>query len=366
MPNRPNMTIELPDAPLLDFSEPSSVVDTAMESPQEVSLADDLYISQIQPPSATEDSDPTHRVRNLSIISIPLSITEGINISADQTAVSASISRKSSLVDVMPAPQAPVSRRPSMIEPDPPLADDGAAFESGDVFPEYTLASPPKAKAASPKLTHTRASSSLQEPDMAALLARLEIENNALAEDPKSGIAAIGAHTGPNSAFEYNIRGTICSSLASLVIPDDALGMTPREFWALVTDDYKRALTTMPTMTPLMIHKGIPASLRSAVWVGITGASDPALQLEFDSLTERLQHEQPPNESIINKDLARCFPHHETFKDVDGEGQKMLGHVLKAYSLYDPEIGYCQGMAFVVGVLLLNMPAKDAFCVFVR
>ncbi|KAG9643386.1 RabGAP/TBC, partial [Aureobasidium melanogenum] len=32
----------------------------------------------------------------------------------------------------------------------------------------------------------------------------------------------------------------------------------------------------------------------------------------------------------------------------------------------DSEIGYCQGMGFIVGILLMKMDARDAFCVFVR
>lgn len=34
---------------------------------------------------------------------------------------------------------------------------------------------------------------------------------------------------------------------------------------------------------------------------------------------------------------------------------------MKAYSLYDPEVGYCQGLSFIAGALLLNMPDEQAF-----
>lgn len=40
--------------------------------------------------------------------------------------------------------------------------------------------------------------------------------------------------------------------------------------------------------------------------------------------------------------------------------------VVKAYSLYDQEVGYTQGLAFIVAALLLNMPDEEAFCVLVR
>ncbi|NXD88775.1 EVI5L protein, partial [Halcyon senegalensis] len=38
----------------------------------------------------------------------------------------------------------------------------------------------------------------------------------------------------------------------------------------------------------------------------------------------------------------------------------------QAYSLVDREVGYCQGSAFIVGLLLMQMPEEEAFCVFVR
>ncbi|XP_050179224.1 EVI5-like protein, partial [Myiozetetes cayanensis] len=40
--------------------------------------------------------------------------------------------------------------------------------------------------------------------------------------------------------------------------------------------------------------------------------------------------------------------------------------LFQAYSLVDREVGYCQGSAFIVGLLLMQMPEEEAFCVFVR
>ncbi|NXC19649.1 EVI5 protein, partial [Corythaeola cristata] len=41
-------------------------------------------------------------------------------------------------------------------------------------------------------------------------------------------------------------------------------------------------------------------------------------------------------------------------------------HLPHAYSLVDREVGYCQGSAFIVGLLLMQMPEEEAFCVFVK
>jgi hypothetical protein len=190
---------------------------------------------------------------------------------------------------------------------------------------------------------------------MASLLARLEMENHALATDPKAGIATNRAASTYNQSI-YQDSDT--QSLMSLHIPAEALGMSLGDFWAFVTRDYQEALAAMPTMTPIMIHKGVPDFF--------AGARDPVLYAEFDSLVQRLIHELPGFENIIDKDLGRCFPNHELFTHSSGEGQRMLGQVLKCYSLHDPEIGYCQGMGFIVGILLMKMEVHDAYCVFVR
>src|SRR5277367_4798495 len=63
-----------------------------------------------------------------------------------------------------------------------------------------------------------------------------------------------------------------------------------------------------------------------------------------------------PQEKLIRKDISRTFPKQDYFRQKDGpNGQESLFNVCKAYSLYDPEVNYVQGMAFVVGPLLLNV-----------
>lgn len=76
--------------------------------------------------------------------------------------------------------------------------------------------------------------------------------------------------------------------------------------------------------------------------------------------------QQSPCEKIIKRDIARTYPEIEYFRDEKGPGQGGLFNVMKAYSIHDSEVGYCQGSAFLVGVLLLQMPEEDAFSVLVR
>lgn len=53
--------------------------------------------------------------------------------------------------------------------------------------------------------------------------------------------------------------------------------------------------------------------------------------------------------------LGRTFPGHTYFASPLGPGQLALFNLLKAYSLLDPEVGYCQGLSFVAGILLLHV-----------
>lgn len=94
----------------------------------------------------------------------------------------------------------------------------------------------------------------------------------------------------------------------------------------------------------------------------MSGARDTHLE----GLYETLSVESTPFEKVIGRDLARTFPQVEMFKREDGPGQTDLGKVLRAFSLYDGDVGYCQGLGFIVAPLLMNMTDSEAFCVLVR
>lgn len=58
---------------------------------------------------------------------------------------------------------------------------------------------------------------------------------------------------------------------------------------------------------------------------------------------------------IIERDTTRTFPEQKHFAGLEREGQQSLFNLINAYSVYDPEIGYCQGIAFLGGILLFNV-----------
>ncbi|TLS27337.1 hypothetical protein PpBr36_04683 [Pyricularia pennisetigena] len=199
----------------------------------------------------------------------------------------------------------------------------------------------------------------------ALLLARLEQENAKLATNPKSAKARLidnkRKSRPPSMAQLRNmVTGPTPSALRYSMLPPPP--MTDLEFYAALVKDYEQTAARLPTLLSHKIRKGIPPPLRGVVWTSMSGARDVALEEQF----EYLSGESSPFECIISKDLGRSFPGVDMFREADGEGQRMLGRVLKCYSIYDPEIGYCQGLAFLVGPLLMHMPDKQAFCVLVR
>ena len=202
----------------------------------------------------------------------------------------------------------------------------------------------------------------------AFLLARLEQENNALATNPKAALARArstrkGTKVRPPSIQHLKklVNEPTKPSLRYSSVPEPP-PMTELEFWAALVNDYPQTAQRLPTLTSNKIRSGVPPPLRGVVWMSIAGSRDALLEHEYD----RLCGESSPYENLIGKDIGRSFPGVEMFRDPSGDGQQMLGRVLKCFSLYDEKIGYCQGLGFVVGPLLMHMGDKEAFCVLVR
>uniref|UniRef100_A0A3Q3EBT6 TBC1 domain family member 4 n=1 Tax=Hippocampus comes TaxID=109280 RepID=A0A3Q3EBT6_HIPCM len=112
--------------------------------------------------------------------------------------------------------------------------------------------------------------------------------------------------------------------------------------------------------------QGVPKSRRGEVWLLLCHQHrlcrrhpqrQPANDTPYRDLLKQLTAQQ----HAILVDLGRTFPNLEYFSAQLGAGQLSLYNLLKAYSLLDTEVGYCQGVSFVAGVLLLHMSEEQAF-----
>jgi len=83
----------------------------------------------------------------------------------------------------------------------------------------------------------------------------------------------------------------------------------------------------------------------------------PNMNADYSKLKSQLTSHQ----HAILIDLGRTFPNHGYFSGALGPGQCGLFNLLKAYSILDPEVGYCQGLPFCVGMLLMHTEEEPAF-----
>ncbi|KAL1132397.1 hypothetical protein AAG570_010352 [Ranatra chinensis] len=107
------------------------------------------------------------------------------------------------------------------------------------------------------------------------------------------------------------------------------------------------------------IRKGIPNEYRPAVWLQVSGANDKKSELEADLYIKLLagKHDTTMMETI-RTDLPRTFPDN-IFFSAAGEYQERLYRVLIAYGHHNKTVGYCQGLNYIVGLLLLVTKSEE-------
>ncbi|XP_011203102.2 TBC1 domain family member 4 isoform X2 [Bactrocera dorsalis] len=133
-------------------------------------------------------------------------------------------------------------------------------------------------------------------------------------------------------------------------------------------DSMKIANKKDPKVLAQAIKCGVPRSKRGDVWTFLadqhsmnTAPVDTKKFPNFNTPYHTLLKNLTEHQHAIFIDLGRTFPNHKFYKDPLGVGQLSLFNLLKAYSILDPELGYCQGLGFICGILLLHCDEADAF-----
>ncbi|XP_034386548.1 ecotropic viral integration site 5 protein homolog isoform X5 [Cyclopterus lumpus] len=190
-------------------------------------------------------------------------------------------------------------------------------------------------------------------PDDVELLAKLEQQNRLLETDSKSLRSMNGSRRNSGSSL---VSSSSASSNLSHLEEDSWI------LWGRIVNEWEEVRKKKEKQLKDLVKGGIPHHFRAIVWQLLCNAQNMPIKDQYSELLKMTS----PYEKLIRRDIARTYPEHDFFKEKDSLGQEVLFNVMKAYSLVDREVGYCQGSAFIVGLLLMQMPEEEAFCVFVK
>ncbi|ORZ12633.1 rab-GTPase-TBC domain-domain-containing protein [Absidia repens] len=211
-----------------------------------------------------------------------------------------------------------------------------------------------------------------------SILAQIERQNALLEKDPKSICIQSNELRGHYSTVQQLVTDyqplLYSPPLSNNNSDDDDLSDSGSDhwqqqqqimdwaFWQAVIQDPIHVAKKKHLLSIKVVRAGIPSHARGLIWQAICQSDCLHLETAYGQLCQ----DRSPHERIIQRDLTRTYPTIDMFKQENGPGQQAMCRVLVAYSLYDAHVGYCQGLAFLVGPLLMNMPEPQAFCVFVR
>lgn len=188
--------------------------------------------------------------------------------------------------------------------------------------------------------------SSLLQAKQAQISSRFGSKDRAQQEAITTGIRSI------KNTFN-EIKSTIDHMPAELLS-----GPIDWDFWTRVVENYDSVVESEQPELLEAVARGIPKEFRGIVWQSVAKSKSVVME----ELYMHLKSEASIHEKAIKRDLTRTsfFTNVEA---VDKAGE--LFNVIKAYSNFDPDVGYTQGMAFIAIPLIMNMTESECFCLLV-
>lgn len=122
------------------------------------------------------------------------------------------------------------------------------------------------------------------------------------------------------------------------------------------------AKLTYGTKLKRFVRKGIPGPHRRGVWMQVSGAQ--RMRAEEPEMYSSMLARDTVNQTVLDQivtDMPRTFPNNSNFDSTNPASmQAPLLRVLKAVANTNPKVGYCQGLNYVAGLLLLATRDEDA------
>ena len=240
----------------------------------------------------------------------------------------------------------------------PSLSEESARMPSSEGFSNVELLLSRIEKDIAEKSTEREHTASNNETDTEGRHSNMEEAEN----DRKKAEDEAGANLRAN--FESLLKDGRCESDADI----------DWNFWSRVVSDYTTLAKNEPKLLQSSLQQGIPPVLRGTIWQIITSSKNAELEEIYNTVLIHAEAQEGLDKAI-RKDVARTFPKLDYFRETVGEfkkavvgssGQESLFNVCKSYGNYDPDVGYMQGIAFIAGPLLLQMPDDEAFGLLVR
>ena len=149
-----------------------------------------------------------------------------------------------------------------------------------------------------------------------------------------------------------------------------------KEWKTILADESKRGEIPLS-----LIQRGIPHHMRKPVWKYLAALHEEEKDKTKtpSTATKIIESENPLSfaykeyqqlltgtveqhiKTQIEMDILRTFTTHTLFTHPDSIGRIKLQRILTAYAVYNPDIGYCQGMSYVVGLLLMYFEEAETF-----
>jgi hypothetical protein len=134
--------------------------------------------------------------------------------------------------------------------------------------------------------------------------------------------------------------------------------------WVQMMSQWTTFAAKNPDKIEARVRKGIPDCCRSQAWPLLLDLdSDPQGQRRA-SVEDIMRMGLPSCADAINRDLARTLPTMVMLRD--GKMRESLRRVMCAYANLDPDLGYCQGMAWPAALLVCYLDETRAFWCFMR
>jgi len=131
--------------------------------------------------------------------------------------------------------------------------------------------------------------------------------------------------------------------------------------------------SSVDNLTHFVVNVGFPeedeeggrSGRRGIFWQKLSKAYD--MRMNNPGLYQKLLATPTLYKKNIDADVRRSFPNNEIQRKIDTpEKLASLYNVLHAYSVLDKSVSYCQGMNYIVAVLLIYMEEEPAFWTLVN